>query len=105
MDTDMKDPTQQALVDTKKTAVLSDTPKQQGRRIFLIVGQVLLEHGHWVLPRGLVVVVCVWGGQVLLLRRPLVLFVTLGSPMSPIPPLTHLEQGTALKIHAGFLGC
>lgn len=33
MDTDMKDPTQQALVDTKKTAVLSDTPKQQGRRI------------------------------------------------------------------------
>lgn len=57
MDTDMKDPTQQALVDTKKTAVLSDTPKQQGRRIFLIVGQVLLEHGRWVLPRGLVVVV------------------------------------------------
>lgn len=89
-------------MDTKKTAVLLDTPQQQaaGQADLLDCGSG--APGAW--PLGF----ATWlGGEGArsVLRRPLVLIVTLGSPMSPAPPVTHLQHGTALKIHVGFLGC
>lgn len=51
---------------------------------------------------------CMWlreRPRLVLIRRPLVLIFTLGSPMSPTPPVTHLEHETTPKIHVDFLDC
>lgn len=80
-------------MDAQKTAVFLDTQQQEQACGLPGCGSGAPGAWLWVLH--------VASGEARPVLRPLVLTVTLGSPMSPTPPLTHLEHETAPKTHMG----